>query len=382
MNHSPVEMQPSASTETSLNNALDDDEVSFVALASIVLKGRRLIVGTALLVFAATVLVLLSREKTFEALSQFKPQGAEDAVSGLAGIAAQFGISSAGSGTDDSPAFYEALLSSRELLLAAAYTEYHFAMETGGRDSISGTLVDIYEIEAESPEEERIGIVNFLRQFVSAESSRGTGLVTLRTSALWPGLAEQINRRLLDLLNDFNLGRRQTRAAAERQFVENRREQARAELEGAEAELGQFLDRNRRIGESSQLSFELGRLQRRVDLRQQVYTSLAQAYEQARIEEVRNIPVITIIDGPEGSSVPVGRRRRTIALIALLLGGGLGIVLAFVREYLTRRRASDPAEYAEFHQSWSAVLDDLRMITKWPGRRRGPERSKDRTSQM
>src|SRR5690606_31231281 len=104
----------------------------------------------------------------------------------------------------------------------------------------------------------------------------------------WPELSELLNRELLNLVGEYNMQRRQSNAAAERSFVEARLEESRHELVGAESDLKSFMEQNRRFDEAPQLRLEAARLQRRVDLRQQVYASLAQAYEQARIEEVRN----------------------------------------------------------------------------------------------
>ncbi len=48
--------------------------------------------------------------------------------------------------------------------------------------------------------------------------------------------------------------------------------------------------------------FEHDRLERPVSMRQELVTAMAQAYEQARVDEVRNTPVITVIDQPESLS--------------------------------------------------------------------------------
>jgi uncharacterized protein involved in exopolysaccharide biosynthesis len=66
----------------------------------------------------------------------------------------------------------------------------------------------------------------------------------------------------------------------------------------AEDELQAFLQRNRDFRSSPQLSFAYDRLADNVSLRQQLYTAVAQAYEQARIEEVRDTPVITVVEAP------------------------------------------------------------------------------------
>src|SRR2546428_650042 len=105
------------------------------------------------------------------------------------------------------------------------------------------------------------------------------------------GLASELG---LALVNTFNLERRQSRAAQEKRFVETRRTEARDELQVAEDRLKSFLERNRDYRNSPQLVFDQERLAREVALRQQLLTSLSQAYEQARIDEVRDTPVITV----------------------------------------------------------------------------------------
>ena len=65
---------------------------------------------------------------------------------------------------------------------------------------------------------------------------------------------------MLDLVSEFNLEKRQSQAAAERKFTEERSEQARTELLDAENRLQRFLQRNRDFGNDPSLTFERDRL--------------------------------------------------------------------------------------------------------------------------
>ena len=88
---------------------------------------------------------------------------------------------------------------------------------------------------------------------------------------------------------------------------------------------------------------------RRVDMLHAISSTLAQAYEQARIEEVRYTPVITLVDEPEGSARPSPATSRTFAgMAALLLGWLLAAAIAGTAEYLARQRRVNPAGYTEF----------------------------------
>lgn len=293
-------------------------------------RNVRLVVGSAVAtgVLLATA-VGITRD--YRAVAQFRP-AASSAVSGLASIAAQLGADIGGlASADVEPLdFWAQVIKSRDLLLTLGDTSFAFPEERASRDSLSGTLYELYEIEEDTPEEERLALVERLRNDVSVKTDLTSGILTLTTQAPFEVLSEQLNRRLLDALNAFNLDVRQSRARAEARFVAERVAAARDSLQTAEDVLRGFLDANRTYQTSPRLVFEEARLQRRVSLFQQVYIGLAQAAEQARIEEVRDTPVITILEEPEGSA------EHTVGLAAMLvIGGFLGGAAATMLVLLT-----------------------------------------------
>jgi uncharacterized protein involved in exopolysaccharide biosynthesis len=305
-------------------------------------------------VIVALVISLWPRH-TFVASSQFMPQTTDTRGPQLAGLAAQFGFTlGAGVADPESPDFYAELLRSRELMTEVAETRYAFRTVDG--DSVQGTIMELLHVKGDTPAIRLRRALAKLRDRTDVSVGLKTGIITLDVRMPWPELASLVNRRLLDLVDRYNLTRRQTRAAAERRFVEGRLSDARDSLQATEAELERFFERNRSYQQSPQLMFEANRLQRRVDLRQQVYTSLSQSYENARIEEVRNTPVTTVITRPEGSAVAVKPNLILDLFLGLLLGAALALVIIFTREYLEGQRARHPADYAEFASLRSSVF--------------------------
>jgi len=229
----------------------------------------------------------------------------------------------------------------------AVSTVYRFPTERGGRDTISGNLLQLYGVSGESHEDSVLKAIEQFTKRLAVDVDETANTVTIKVSADWPTLAEQIDRLLLDQVNKFNVEQLQSQASAERHFIEGRIGQAQSELDSAENRLRQFLETNRSYQNSPRLQFEQQRLQARLDLRQQVYTTLAQLYEQARIAEVRNTPVITVIDLPEGSAV---RHRHIVrnSILGLLVGLLFGIGLAFAMEYVKEEQLRKPDEYTEF----------------------------------
>jgi uncharacterized protein involved in exopolysaccharide biosynthesis len=307
--------------------------------------------GAALL---ALVLWLLPRHN-YVASSQFMPQSSDSRGPQLAGLAAQFGFTlGPGAANPESPDFYAELLRSRELLTDVAQTTYAFRTEAG--DSVHGTIMQLLRVKGDLPEVRLRRALQKLRDRMDVSVSLKTGVITLNVQMPTPELATLVNRRLLQLVDEYNLHRRQSRASAERRFVEGRLSDSRDSLEATEALLEQFFERNRSYQQSPQLMFQANRLQRRVDLRQQVYGSLAQSYENARIDEVRNTPVTTVITRPEGSALPVKGNLVLDLFLGLLLGAAVALVIIFTREYLEVQRRRHPADYAEFASLRSSVF--------------------------
>jgi uncharacterized protein involved in exopolysaccharide biosynthesis len=329
-----------------LSTASTEQEISPVAVANIILRRRSLVVNSVAVVTVITVLGPLACP-SYESRSQFKPAQAS-ALSSLAAVAAQLGADVSGLAAQTEPLdFWAQLLESRDLLAQIARTRFSFPSGPGKNDTISGTPIELYGVSEDTPEETLLAAAEHLADDISVKTDLTSGIVTLIVKAQWPALAEQINRELLKRLNDFNLHTRQSQAAAEAAFAGQRLLAARDELLAAEDSLRRFLEENRTYQTSPRLVFEVARLQRRVDLRQQVYTMLAQVYERARIEEVRNTPVITILESPEGSA------KRTMGVLAslvlgLVLGGVVGMVGALAGEFVRRQRLLNTADVAEF----------------------------------
>ena len=105
-----------------------------------------------------------------------------------------------------------------------------------------------------------------------------------------------------------------------------------------------------------------------VDLQQQVFASLAQAYEQARIEEVRSTPVITVVTPPESRIRHEGREWILYPLIGLSIGLLGGLLTAMLREFFAFERRNEPARWedmrAGLRQSYLAgrLVPALRRI--------------------
>lgn len=352
----------------------DRDSYSFLKLLALVLQRRRLLIGLPVAVAVVALAISLVVPKEFTAESRFMPEEDQAAPSEMAGLAAQFGIVPGGQA--ESLDFYIELLRSHELLRQVVLTPYVVPVDEGA-DTLRGDLIELYDIDGDTPEDRlQAAVIQVRDEDIIALPRRGANLVSLETQAPWPALAESLNRRMLELVNRFNLERRQSSAAAERRFLEERLAQAQQELREAENALQTFVARNRRYTESPETLFEHGRLQREVTFRQEIYASRAQGLERATVEAVRNTPVITVVDGPEGTALKTAPRPVINVLLGLVLGLALAVTILIAGELMESARRSRPDDYSELSQATRETLADLRpgTLLRRLGFRNGRER--------
>jgi alpha-tubulin suppressor-like RCC1 family protein/capsule polysaccharide export protein KpsE/RkpR len=321
-------------------------------LIDLALDNAKLLIGVPLAAAVFAVLLGLVTGGRYNAESSFKPQSEQGELARFSGLAAQFGIDMPGGARGESVDFYARLVRSRALLADVVRRDY----DVGGEPARRASLIELYHVRGDGAAQLRKAVDKLTRN-IAVDADLNAGVIAVRTRDRNGAVAEQVNRAILDEVNRFNLERRQSQAMAERRFVEAQVARSRDDLAAAEQELGAFMQSNRRYEEWPQLRFEAARLQRQVDLQQQVYTTLLQALERARLDEVRNTPVITILDHPEGSA----KRARKLVQTAVLGGVlGLTLVLAFIflRDYTNRLRSEYPEEYARVRgrRPWVAAL--------------------------
>jgi uncharacterized protein involved in exopolysaccharide biosynthesis len=308
--------------------------------------------ATALVVTAWTLVM----PRVFTAQASFMPQGSSNSRGALSGIAAQFGFAIPGISGEQTAAFYADLLQSAEILRTVVDSPITVTRDAR---SVRTTLVQLLDAPGTTPADRRERAITKLRDRIRVTRGRETGVIRVAVTTRWPDVSQEIADHLLSLVNTFNLESRHSQAGAERAFIESRLAQVRSELRDAEERLLQFRQTNRDFRLSSELALQQQRLERDLSLRQEIYATLAQSYEQARIDEVRDTPLITIVERPILPPRPDSRSTLLKAGLALLLGliGGIGI--AFLLEALAETRRQHPAEYEQF------VLERERFVTRW-----------------
>lgn len=316
----------------------DPDLLPVAAMLTVLRRARRLAfglgIGAALLVIAYT----LYTPRTYASEASFLPTSRKGQTpGGLAGLAEQLGVGLAGSDATQNPAFYVDLLKSRPILEQLVDARYAIAP---GRAVM---YTDVNALRGDTQALRREAAIARLKRELDVALAPRTGVVTVRLETLDAELSRLMLQRTLDLLNQFNQSTRRSQASAERRFTEGRLAESRAELRAAEDRVTEFLSRNLALDNSASLRAEEARLQRELSTRQGIVSTLAQAYEQARIDEVRDTPLLTVIETPERAVRPVSRGLVPKTLVALLLGMLVGVLVTLARGLVRPLALGTPA---------------------------------------
>lgn len=333
-------------------------EASLLDVLTLVLERRRFILSVPVGLALVVGLVILLRPRTYTATSAFVPQSTSlPSLGRLAGLAAQFGLPIPGQDATQSPEFYAELLVSDALLRPLADSSLPI-VRAGVVDSV--LLRTFLGGGRRDPQMQTEYAIERLRKRLEVSTTLKTGVVRISARTRDPALSAAIVGRLLDLVNGFNLETRQSQARQQRRFLEDRLKETRQELRDAEDAEQIFLQRNREYRASPQLTFEQGRLERAVGLRQEVVTTLSQAYEQSRMEEVRDTPLITIIEHP---TPPARADRRFLVIktgLVFVAGWGLAVLLALWRATLAGREWKGVGSRDGVASLWRETKLDLR----------------------
>lgn len=327
------------------------------------LKRWKLVVGFPAVATLAAVVLSLMSAPTYTATASFVPEvegTGTNLSSGVLMLASRFGFSA--SGGANSPAFYTNVLEGRTLRTELLETRLPDPRASTPGDS--AVLLDILGVGGDTHLERLESGQGTLASTVSVSVDGGTSIVTVSVETNNQQLSADVANTLIALLSRFNLERRQSSALQRRRFVQGRVSETQGELHDAEEQLRRFLEQNRNFESSPNLSFQYDRLQRQVAIKQEVFTGLLRSYEEARIQEVNDAPVITVLDRAVTPQARSGPRRRRNVILTFSLTLLTAAFAAFAGDYIQHAQGTNAADFGRLRSHWSALIADLRSAVR------------------
>jgi uncharacterized protein involved in exopolysaccharide biosynthesis len=276
----------------------------FVAAATVIAIGITFLL-TPLYTAETSVLPELAREKTL-------------GLAGLASLAEAAGVSV---GETPVSKLYPMIVKSERILRGVIYHKYKTPQFA---DSV--TLAEYWEVDARNENEEFDRAVRKLRSRMDVSFDMRLGTVTIGVEMEEPQLAADVANQITAELDEYTRTKRRTNATLQREFVEKRLQEVEEQLRRSEVALKEFRERNRQVMDSPQLMLEQERLARDVEINSTVFIELKKQNEVVKIEEIKNIPIINILDParpPVRRSSPV-RRQAALTTFFLSLFAAVG----------------------------------------------------------
>ncbi|MCH7764600.1 MAG: hypothetical protein IIB95_12830 [Candidatus Marinimicrobia bacterium] len=336
----------------------EEDTISLSDILLVLAKQLKLLIITPLALGLLTALyVLFIAQPVYVSSAKIMSSGGGGSISQLQGLAAQFGVS-VPVGSEGAEWVYPDIIKSRTL--ARVLLERKFNTEKYGPQK---SLLQILTYGDEEPEVGldtliKYGIESYLGM-IEVDQDRTSSVYTLTVSAFEPQFAADICAVLIEELDKHQRKYKTAKVKETRLFIEGRIVEVQIELEEAEENLKEFRDRNRQIQQSPALLLEQQRLTRETSVLTGVFTMLKQQLEMTKIEEVRESALVQILDPPEAPLYRDKPKRKLAVLLSLILGFGMAVVIAFVREYASNSDEEEKGKLREITQLTKDNILDL-----------------------
>ncbi len=178
-----------------------------------------------------------------------------------------------------------------------------------------------------------------LTKNISTDLDRMTRILTISVTMPEAQLSADVVNNLANSLDNYIRTKRKSYSTEQRRYVEKRLGQVKDSLTNVENNLKNFRDQNRMVDQSPDLMLEQARLSRNVEILNAVYIELSKQLEIAKIDEIRDTPVVNIKEYAKEPVLKAGPARLSI-LIKLMIFSVLISMFYFlfkdnIKKYLT-----------------------------------------------
>lgn len=164
-----------------------------------------------------------------------------------------------------------------------------------------------------------------------------SGVLSIAVTLAEPEVAAAIANGYVEELILYYTDRQQEQTEKDLDFIHSRVEAMESELRKAEDALAAF-QRSNVSARDPRTALRLAQLQREVQLKARLYSTLMEQYELKRIQVRRDIQGFQVLNSAKPSEIaPTGIRKRVV-LVGASSGFFISVFLAFLLEYFARQR--------------------------------------------
>ena len=280
-------------------------------------RKKFLIVNFIVLILAVAYLLFLAKpyfESTVTILPEYGNKSSM--LSQLSGLASIAGVNVGEAAPTE---IYQNILTSESVIAPVIYAKYKTEEFP---DSVN--LIEYFEVKTTDnnpslqQRERFLGLYKNLTQArISTNIDRMTKILSVTVTMPEAQLSADVANNLVKSLDRYIRTQRKSNATEQSFYLEKRTKQIKDSLNIAENMLKNFREDNRITSQSPNLLLEQSRLMRNVEILQTVYIELTKQLEIAKIDEIKDAPVLNV---KEFAKTPVKKAgpMRSIRLIIIM----------------------------------------------------------------
>ena len=282
------------------------------------------------LISVLAVIIILLISNRYTATAVILPDIQNGNFGGIADIASVIGIN-IGNSDGSMTRLYPSILMSESVLKNIIYNKYY---SNEKKDSLN--LIDLWDIGGKTPEIRYALALKSLSNKLIVTIDNQTMITTISIEEKDPQLAAAIVNQAVNDLERFIRLQRNTSARAQRIFIEGRLTQVSSDLKDSEEKLKLFREKNKNYNNSEELQLTESRLRRNVSINTELFLQLKKQYEITKIEEVKNTPIINIMDKAEVPALKSYPQRTLSVLIILIISSIISGSYYIYRDFIHR----------------------------------------------
>lgn len=239
-------------------------------------------------------------------------------LSQLSGLASLAGVKVGDSAPTE---LYQNIITSETVLQEVVYSKYK---TNEYPDSVN--LIKYFEIKVDdnNPELKKrkeflLLYESLLQNRIATNVDRMTKILNVTVSMPEAQLSADVANNLVKALDLYIRTQRKSYATEQSFYIEKRTQQVKDSLSFAEDKLKSFREQNRITSQSPNLLLEQGRLLRNIEILQTVYIELTKQLEIAKIDQIKDAPVLNVKEFAKSPVKKAGPRRASTLVTFMFL---------------------------------------------------------------
>ena len=302
----------------------------------IIKKRIKLIIAITLSSITFTILyVFFIAHPVFVTTAKLLPTGEDNSLSNIQGLASQFGLSlpfQSGSNLSFSD-IYPEIVKSRQLTGIVLEKKFN-TRKFGQKQLLKNILSRQYRLDKYDVDERFKRASEILQDNIKVSKARLTSIVTLEIGGIEPEFSVDLANAIITESDKLQRQFKTHQIADKRSFIEERIKDVKKDLEIAQEDLKEFREKNRQVQYSPALLLEEERLTTEMDVKKEIFSTLKQQFELAKIEEVEEAATVQILDKPVAPYEQSSPKILLSIILSIFIGFGLSVLIAYVMDEL------------------------------------------------